>query len=213
MKNLTKFAVNKFIDAIRGQALGMPATWHVGLIVASKGVRANSTTYALNDTIVVLVNAVYRLYKCTTGGASAGAQPGGYTGAADEAVTDGTAVFTEQTASIYDATALVEPVGSGYARVALAASLANLAGTQGAGSTAASTGASGTTSNNGAITFGTPTGDWYPAAGGRVVGMALFDASSGGNAWIVAMLANPKSVSSGDPAPSFAAATFAFTLL
>src|SRR5713226_1508255 len=68
-----------------------------------------------------------------------------------------------------------EVTGGSYARVSVATSLANFAGTQAPGSTTASTGTSGTTSNNGVITFPTPTGDW-----GRVTHLAIYDASSAG---------------------------------
>jgi hypothetical protein len=80
-------------------------------------------------------------------------------------------------------------------------SLANWAGTQGAGTTVASNGTSGTTSNNNAITFAAPTASW-----GSIVGMGLFDAATGGNEWVYGTLSTPKTVNSGDPAPSFAAA-------
>ena len=49
-----------------------------------------------------------------------------------------------------------EVTGGSYARVAVTSSLANWAGTQSAGSTTASTGTSGTISNNAAITFPAP---------------------------------------------------------
>ena len=45
-----------------------------------------------------------------------------------------------------------EPSGNGYARVAVTNSLANWAGTQSSGSTVASSGTGGTTSNNAVIT-------------------------------------------------------------
>jgi hypothetical protein len=95
-------------------------------------------------------------------------------------------------------TARVEVSGGSYARVAITSSLANWAGTQGAGTTVASTGASGTTSNNIAIQFPAPTANW-----GTVVGMSLFDAATGGNEWVYGALATPKTINSGDGAPSF----------
>lgn len=88
-----------------------------------------------------------------------------------------------------------------YARVAVASSLANWAGTQAAASTAASSGTSGTTSNNGAITFPTPSANW-----GTITGIGIFDASSAGNLLFWAPLTVSKTVNNGDPAPSFAAA-------
>lgn len=98
-------------------------------------------------------------------------------------------------------TARVEVTGGSYARVAIASTLANWAGTQGAGTTVASTGSSGTTSNNGAITFAAPTANW-----GTIVGMGLYDALTGGNEWVYGALSTSKTVSQNDPAPTFSAA-------
>lgn len=98
-----------------------------------------------------------------------------------------------------------EVSGGSYARVSVAASLANFAGTQSAGSTTASSGTSGTTSNNNAITFPAPTANW-----GSVTHWMLMDAASGGNGWIYAPLTTAKTVNNGDPAPSFAAGALTY---
>ena len=112
MSGLTDYAQNKLSDALyRGQALGAPATLYFGLITASKGERVNSTAYALNDTVVIKIGGVYSFYKCTTAGTSAAALPGGYVAARGEAITDGTAVFTEQSAALDAGTAFVEVSG------------------------------------------------------------------------------------------------------
>jgi hypothetical protein len=207
MGSLTDFAQNKFMDARwRGQALGAPATNYYGLITASKGERANSTAYALNDTAVVKIGTKYSFYKCTTAGTSAAALPGTYLAALGEVVTDGTAVFTEQSAALDAGTYAEVAAAGGYARVAVTASLANYAGTQSAGSTVASTGISGTTSNNAVITWPAPTGQWHPA-GGMIVGYVEFDAATAGNPWSWTLLDALKNVNSGDPAPSIAIGT------
>lgn len=104
-----------------------------------------------------------------------------------------------------DGSPLVEVSGGSYARVAVTASLANFAGTQSAGSTTASSGTSGTTSNNNAITFPAPTANW-----GSIVGMAVYDAASAGNMLIYTPLTTPKTVNNGDSAPSFAAGAFTY---
>lgn len=206
MSGLTDYAQNKITDARwRGQALGAPATYYFGLITASKGTVARSTAYALNDTAVVQVGGQYYFYKCTTAGTTAASAPA-YAGARGEAITDGGAVFTEQSVAL-DAGTYTEVSGGAYARASLAASLTNFAGTQSAGSTTASSGTNGTTSNNGAITFPSPTAQWHPT-GGQIVGIVAFDASSAGNPWEWAMLANPKSVNAGDAAPSVSAGAF-----
>lgn len=127
---LTNFAENRIVDALlRGQALGAPATVHVGL-----------------DTVA-----------CTEAG-------GG-----------------------------TEVTGGGYARAAVASSLANWAGTQSAGSTVASSGTSGTTGNNGPITFPTPSGSW-----GTVVSVRFFDAPTGGNAWVCTPLLVQQTINTGN---------------
>lgn len=203
MSGPTDFAQNKIKDALyRAQALGAPATLYFGLITASRGERVNSAVYALNDTTVVKIAGKYSMYKCTTAGTAAAAQPG-YAGAAGEVIVDGTATFTEQTAALGAGT-FAEVAGGAYARAGVAASLANFSGTQGAGTTVASNGTDGSTSNNVAITFPVPTAQWHPA-GGAVVGIVLFDAANGGNPWHWSLSNATKSINNGDPAPSIAA--------
>lgn len=199
----TDYAENKIVDALfRGQALGAPATLYYGLLTSTKGPRVNSTAYALNDTLSLVANDTkVHLYKCTTAGTTAAAQSTLYPGAIAEAITDGTAVFTEQSNALDAATAIVEPTGGTYARVGVTASLANFAGTQSAGSTAASSGTSGTTSNNGTVTFPAPVG----AAFGFVWGVGKFDALTAGNCWYWGPLATVKTINDGDAAPTIAA--------
>lgn len=107
------------------------------------------------------------------------------------------ALFTASPADVAGGT---EVSGGAYARVGVVASLANFAGTQGAGTTVASSGTSGTTSNNVAIVFPAPTANW-----GTVVGIGVLDASTGGNMLFYGDLTAPKAVNNGDAAPSFAA--------
>lgn len=103
-----------------------------------------------------------------------------------------------------------EVSGTNYARVGVAASLANWAGTQGAGTTTVSSGASGTTSNNVAITFPAPgaTG----TAWGQVQEWGIFDAAAGGTELIRAALSTAKTINLGDPAPSFAAGALTYQI-
>lgn len=141
--DLTNYAENKLVDAVfRGQSLGAPATWHIGL-----------------DTV-----------SCSeTGGGT-------------------------------------EVTGGSYARVAVTAGLTQFAGTQSAGSTVASSGTGGTTSNNAVITFPTPTAGW-----GTVVSVRWWDAASSGNAWICTPLTVSKTVNIGDTV-SFPAASLTFQI-
>lgn len=138
---LTDFAENRIVDALlRGQTLGAPATFYIGLDTGA----------------------------CTEAG-------GG-----------------------------TEVTGGSYARVAVTSSLANWAGTQSSGSTTASSGTSGTTSNNGAINFPTPTAGW-----GTVVSVRWWDAASGGNAWICVTLTASQTINTGNTV-SFPAASLTF---
>ncbi|MGC4075463.1 MAG: hypothetical protein QM702_00195 [Rubrivivax sp.] len=89
-----------------------------------------------------------------------------------------------------------EVSGGSYARASIVPSLANMSGTQGAGSTAASNSSSGQTSNNVSIAFPAPTGSW-----GTVTHAGWFDASTGGNLLFWSALTTPRTIASGQPAP------------
>lgn len=104
------------------------------------------------------------------------------------------------TSSPGDAATGTEVSGGGYARVAVSGTLANWAGTHGAGTTTVSSGSSGTTSNNNAITFPAPTANW-----GTVTHFALFDASTSGNMLYWSSLTTSKTINNGDSAPRFPA--------
>lgn len=100
-----------------------------------------------------------------------------------------------------------EVSGGAYARVQVASSLTNWAGTQAAASTTASSGTGGQTSNNAAITFPAPSANW-----GTVTHFGVYDASSAGNLLFYGALGASKTVNNGDAAPSFAAAALTFQL-
>jgi hypothetical protein len=110
------------------------------------------------------------------------------------------------TAAPSDAAGGTECSGNAYARVAVTSSLANWAGTQAAGSTVASSGTGGQTSNNGAITFPTPTG----GGRGTVTHFAIFDASTGGNMLLEGALTIAKTINEADTV-SFPAGSLAIT--
>ena len=186
----------------------------VALFTINKGLRANTTAYSTGDVISLTAqggaggDTKQHLYRCTTGGTSAGSQPQ-YNGAPGEVITDGTAVFTELSPVFQSGTGfpagLAEVSGGSYARVALTLSLANLAGTQSSGSTTASTGTSGQTSNNNAITFASPTANW-----GNVGAFGLYDLA--GNLLWWAPMTIPQVVNNGSAAPSFAAGSLTFAV-
>ena len=110
-------------------------------------------------------------------------------------------MLTEQAAALRAGTA-VEASWTGYARANQAASLANWAGTQSAGSTVASTGTGvPTVSNNSTLTFGTT-----PLSGPSFVwAAATFDATTAGNMLEIDPLTTVKTINASDPAPTFAA--------
>lgn len=142
--NLTDYAENKLVDAIfRGQPLGNPSTWYIGL---STDLRADNN-------------------------------PG------------------------------TEVTGGAYARQAVAASLANWAGTQGAGTTVVSSGTGGTTSNNVTITFPESTAAW-----GEIKSVQFWDSLSGGNCWKSINLSTPFNVSGAGITVKFNPATLTFQI-
>jgi hypothetical protein len=203
----------------------VPIKLYASLFTINKGLRANSTTYSSGDCISLTPtggaggDTRQHVYRCTTGGTTAAAQPATYLGVPGEAITDGTAVFTEIGPVMESNTGfpagLAEVTGGSYARVAMAAgavqALSDFAGTQSSGSTTASSGSGGTTSNNNAITFPAPTANWT-AAGSAIGIVAIYDAATGGNLWWWAALNVPKSVNNGDSAPSFTAASLSIQI-
>jgi hypothetical protein len=109
------------------------------------------------------------------------------------------------TAACSDSSVGTEVTGGSYARVAVARSLAAWAGTQSAGSTTASTGTGGQTSNNAVITFPTPTAGW-----GAVGWAFVADASTGNNILFCQALTTSKTINTGDSV-TFPAGTLTFT--
>lgn len=111
------------------------------------------------------------------------------------------------TATPSDAGGGTEVSGGAYARAGLTGSLTNWAGTNGAGGTGVSSGSSGITSNNVAITFPAPTGaNW-----GVITSFGIFDAADAGNLLFWGPLTTNKTVNDGDAAPSFPAGTLTVT--
>lgn len=105
------------------------------------------------------------------------------------------------TSACTDAATGTEVSGGSYVRPGITGSLANWAGTQAAASVLASTGSSGTTSNNAAVTFTTPSAGW-----GLVTHIGLMDALTAGNLLVCTALTTSKTINSGDTV-SFPAAS------
>lgn len=96
---------------------------------------------------------------------------------------------------IMDTESEMSTAGTNYARVSVPRTLANWAGTQGAGTTTASSGSSNTTSNNTKISFPSPSTAW-----GNIKYIAFYTAASGGNAKFKMQLGSVKQiVNTGDP--------------
>ena len=138
------------------------------------------------------------------------AQALGITGASAGAGSGPTTLYIGLlTATPTDSTGGTEVSGNAYARVGVTSSMtaSGWAGTQGAGTTVASSGTSGTTSNNGIITFPTPT----PSGWGTVTGVGIYDAASAGNLLIYSALTVSKTINVGDSV-TFPAGSLTFQL-
>lgn len=109
------------------------------------------------------------------------------------------------TAAPSDAGGGTEVSGNNYARVAVSRALTSWAGTQSAGSTVASSGTGGVTSNNAAITFPVPSGSW-----GTVTHFAILDATTAGNLLFHGALTVSQTINTGNTV-SFAAGQLQIT--
>lgn len=216
MAALTDFLENKLIDwLLRAQAIGItgasaaagtgPTAVYPALIRATAGISPRSTAVTVGQTTVPATGNG-RMYRCSTAGTTGAGEPTWPTTTAGT-VADGTAVWTEMTTDFETNSAIVtgaEVSGNAYARPTITSGMSatGWAGTQGSGTTVASSGSGGTTSNNGIVTYATPT----PAGWGVVAASVLYDASTVGNALIYSVLTTPKTINSGD-AVTFPAAS------
>lgn len=207
----TEFARNKIIDAmIRGQAIGTPATWYIGIFnhPYTSAATSGSTTTVINDT-----SKSYTTNE-NAGGVirfTSGANSGLARVIASNTATSVTVTSAFPAAPAATDTYIImrELVGNGYTRTASASSLAAWAGTQGAGTTTASTGTSGKTSNNADIILPQPTGtDWL-----RADSVGFFDAVSAGNLWFASDLTRAKIFYTDDDAPKIRAGDLSVTIL
>lgn len=175
-------------------------------IFRSHGMTAHAVSTAYTVGQRVWPTNVYGPYilECVTAGTSAATEPTWAT-ALGANTTDGGAVFktlfpgTQKrpiyiglfTAAPGEAGGGTEVSGGSYARAQLDPSDSNWAATSGG---------NGVTSNLVAINFpAAPTAAW-----GVVTHWAIFDAPTGGNMIIYAILTTSKTINNGDPAPSFA---------
>ena len=212
----TNYAGNKIVDHIfRGVGWTVPTALGIGLLTTTKGPRANSTVYALNDTISLTANdGITHLYKCTTAGTTAAAQSTLYPGVKNEAITDGSAVFTEQYNQIKAGLggAMVEASYTNYARATtgVVGNTTNWAATNGPTTTTNPSSGTGvpTTSNNNIVTIGAAAGSG-PA---YVWAVGIWDAGTVGNLLTVDPLTTVKTVNNADPAPTIAVSALSISL-
>ena len=205
---------NKLLDAqFRGQSLvigaqtqswGAAPTLYFGLLnvsLWSPGLILSGATW-----VIGVNGGTTRLFKATTG--TAGSTAPTWPTTQGGTVVDGTITWTEQSAvqrTAVQANLPPEFTGGTYARQSQVASLANFSGTQGAGTTTASSGTSGQISNNNSIVFNGGTG----GNGGM---FAIYDALTGGNMLICQPLTSaPVPMASGST-ETFAAGALVISL-
>lgn len=122
-----------------------------------------------------------RIYVCTTAGTSGTTEPT-WPDSDNATVTDGTVTWKEATNTLNAGTFPAEVSGGSYARVAFTNNTTNFA-----------TPANRQVTNAQTIAFPVATATW-----GNVVMIALWDASSGGNAWAWSTLSPYRVYQSGD---------------
>ncbi len=174
--SLSNYTVNKIIDAMRGIPFSYPSEVYFGLIVVSKGIWTPDYQYNLNDYVISGSPSNGRLYMCTTPGISGLSAPVWPT-TGGGVVIDGTSEWTEQTSALVLGN-VPEAYYPGYQRASVAADLSHFSGTQGFGSTVASSGTSMQTFNNGTLVFPIPL---PPYDSGLIIGLAKFDSAVAGN--------------------------------
>lgn len=99
------------------------------------------------------------------------------------------------------------PFANNYSRVCITSNTTNWSGTQGDNTTGISSGTSGTISNNIAIRFERPSGDW-----GSISGAGILTESANGQLLMFGSLSTPKIISNGSPAQIFSPNSLRFRI-
>jgi hypothetical protein len=171
---------------------------YLGLIRASRGYSSGirSTAVSVGDTVIP-ATPTGRIYRCTTGGTTGAGEPTWATTDGGTNADGGTVVWTEMFPDLEAWTNVHEANYTGYARVQRDPADANWTAPDGTG---------GLTDNAAAVTFGAPT------TGPNVIfGFFFADALTGGTVGEYGALADPQTINSGNPAPSFPAGALDFT--
>jgi hypothetical protein len=205
MTAFSNFLKNKIQDLIwRGNGAALAGasitlseapTYHVGLIGGAafpgRGMMGRSVAYKIgNYAWPETLNG--RLYRCTTAGTTGIEEPD-WPDIDGIEVTDGTAVWTEQTLALAAGEA-PEPSGNGYERQPWECNMATVMGGNLEASSGPSGGASGTVSNLQQVAFAPA----HLKAWGAVWGIAIFDAEEGGNLLMFAPSDIPKFIDAKD---------------
>jgi hypothetical protein len=200
---------NKTIDWLRGQTfLSPPTNTYLGLLVATRGYAnlVRQSMVFMGDTVIP-TTPNGSVYLCTTQGVCGGTEPAWNT-APGSTTADGAAVWTEQTNAIKSGTVVeVNFTGTNYSRLAIPSNMTVWSGTQGLGTTGASVGTSGQTSNNFQLTMALPIGSQW----GLCWASCLWDSATGGNLLYWGPLDNPQYVNASSIAPIISAAALRIT--
>ena len=156
-------------------ASGDPVSFAIGAVVATLGATGGLSDYAANK----LIDLIFRAQAFTW---------------------PGNVVVRLMTSAPNNAGGGSEVAGGGgYVSQQVPSTLAAWSGTQGAGTTTASTGTSGRTSNTNAIVFPAPTTSW-----GTVSHVAVSDgAGVGANLLYWQQMDTPRTIAGGGPSPRF----------
>lgn len=183
---------------MQAAALGAPATWYVGLLVAPTW--AASTAYTAGEYVIgtAFASTNRHIYKCTTAGTSGATEPT-WVQTSGGTTTDNSVTWTECTLLFQAGTFTgAEQSGGGYARVAVTANSTNFA--------AATSAVPSATDNATAIDFATPTATW-----GQAVALTMNSAATAGTVWWWGLLTTAVVAGTGST-PSVAVDGFSWTL-
>jgi hypothetical protein len=190
---LTAHAENILVDAIlRGVTPTFPTSLYFALFqITAVNASSNIVPSPRSSAVTVGQTTVpfafggagpNQMFRCTTAGTTSGSEPT-WNAAEGGTTTDGTVVWTEMTPDFRNNTTahMIEvPSSNNYSRPGLVSSVTNWSATNGATTvTNPSSGSSGTSSNNVAIPWPTPSSPGW----GTVAMIMTYDAATAGSPW------------------------------